>query len=414
MDTGRQEDEVMNERAINNLADISSAIPRRDLSLHFLENEALLFDKARQEIYGLNSAAAFIWCCLEDGLSGPGIIQALCDTFGLTEAKAGQHLASFVEQWRMMTPENGKAAPVDLKSLMPPLRAAAFPGAADSEHVVAAERNYRILDATISIRFATPELEEAIHPFIAHLETRPGAEPPVGLDVILDEDDIVFITEGCEIDRCCGPEHVTAYTKMCLLLLALDRSSDFCAVHAAALDADGRGLLMPGRSQSGKSTLAAALAAAGLRLMGDDTIVLAAETLDVRAVPFGISVKDGAWDALAARFPRLKDLPVHVRPDGKRVRYLLPDMIDPIRADHRVPVRWIVFPEYAADASNELIPLSRPTALSRMLRGVTALGNGLDSAKIDRLVQWIGAADCYILHLSSLDRAVGILTDLCQ
>jgi len=414
MDTGRQEDEAMSERAINNLADISSAIPRRDLSLHFLENEALLFDKARQEIYGLNSVAAFIWCCLEDGLSGPGIVRALCDTFALSEAKAGQHLASLLAQWRMMTPENGEVPPADLKSLMPPLRAAVFPGAAAVEQAVAAERHYRILDATIAIRFATPDLDQAIHPFIAHLAAKPGAAPTVGLDVVPDEDDIVFITEGREIDRCCGPEHVTAYTKMCLLLMALDRSSDFCAVHAAALDAGGRGLLMPGRSQSGKSTLAAALAAAGLRLMGDDTIVLAAETLDIRAVPFGISVKDGAWDVLAARFPRLRDLPVHVRPDGKRVRYLLPQMIDPIRVDHRVPVHWIVFPEYAADAGNELLPLSRPIALSRMLQGVTALGNGLDSAKIDRLVQWIGVADCHILRLSSLDRAVGILTELCR
>ena len=401
----------MNEQVASAGGEFFIPAAMRRASLHFLENEALLFDKAHQALYGLNASAAFIWCCLEDGMDARATIEGLQTTFELSPGQAQEQLASFLDQWRMLTPRDGVGEPVNLRSLMPPMQLADFPGAAMENDDLGVRRNYRILGINVAVRYATRALEEAIHPFISHFETGPDACSQVDLAVVPDGDDVVFVTEDREIERCSGLEHLTAYIKMCLLLIALDRSVDFCAVHAAALETDGRGLLLPGRSQSGKSTLAAALAAAGFGFLGDDTIVLAAETLEARAVPFGISVKDGAWDLLASRFPRLPDLPIHVRPDGKRVRYLLPDAL---RLESRVPVNWIVFPEYSAEADAELVPLSRPVALSQLLRGVTALGDGLTSAKVDRLVQWIGRADCYVLRLSSLDPAVALLADLCR
>jgi len=405
------ENETMNEQIASVGGEFFVPAATRQTSLHFLENEALLFDKARQSLYGLNATAAFIWCCLEDGMDARATIDSLQTTFALSPEQAREQLGCFLDQWRMLTPRDGSGEPLNLKSLMPPMQLADFPGSAMEDRDIGTRRNYRILDIDVAIRYAARSLEKAAHPFIAHFETGPGASPDVELAVIPDGDDVVFVTGEREIDRCSGVEHLTAYTKMCLLLVALDRSADFCAVHAAALETAGRGLLLPGRSQSGKSTLAAALAAAGFGFLGDDTIVLAADTLDARAVPFGISVKDGAWNLLASRFPCLPDLPIHVRPDGKRVRYLLPDAL---RLESHVPVKWIVFPEYSADAHAELVPVSRPAALSQLLSGVTALGDGLTSAKVDRLVQWIGRTECYVLRLSALEPAVALLADLCR
>lgn len=411
METDLPETEAMNGLVVSAGGEFFTPAATRHVSLHFLENEALLFDKTRQSLYGLNASAAFIWCCLEDGMDARATIEGLQTTFELSPEQAQEQLTSFLDQWRMLAPRDGGGEPVNLGSLMPPMQVADFPGAAPENHDLGIRRNYRILGTDVGVRYATRAFEEAIHPFISHFETDPDTRSEADLGVVPDGDDVVFITEDREIDRCAGLEHITAYTKMCLLLIALDRSADFCAVHAAALEAHGLGLLLPGRSQSGKSTLAAALAAAGFGFLGDDTIVLAADTLDARAVPFGISVKDGAWDILAARFPRLAGLPIHVRPDGKRVRYLLPDAL---RLESRVPVKWVVFPEYSAGADAELVPLSRPVALSQLLKSVTALGDGLTSAKVDRLVQWIAGIECYVLRLSSLDPAVALLADICR
>ena len=63
---------------------------------------------------------------------------------------------------------------------------------------------------------------------------------------------------------------------------------------------------MPADSGSGKSTLTAALVHAGLRYFSDDVVPLD-HGLRIRPMPLGISLKEGSWPVLAARYPELGD-----------------------------------------------------------------------------------------------------------
>ena len=56
--------------------------------LFIVDEEGLLFSAARGEIYRLNSAAAFVWCALEDGTTRPDLVTELCKRCQLTAEEA--------------------------------------------------------------------------------------------------------------------------------------------------------------------------------------------------------------------------------------------------------------------------------------------------------------------------------------
>jgi len=46
------------------------------VSLFLLEDEGILLSEGRQEIYALNTAATYVWCCLEEGMNSGQISAA--------------------------------------------------------------------------------------------------------------------------------------------------------------------------------------------------------------------------------------------------------------------------------------------------------------------------------------------------
>lgn len=69
-------------------------------------------------------------------------------------------------------------------------------------------------------------------------------------------------------------------------------------IHAAAVEHDGRAILLPGPPGSGKSTLVAALVRAGLGYLTDEAAALRLGSLEVRPYPKPISVKPGSQSGL--------------------------------------------------------------------------------------------------------------------
>jgi hypothetical protein len=146
--------------------------------------------------------------------------------------------------------------------------------------------------------------------------------------------------------------------------------------------------------------------------MSDDTVVLA-DTMEARPMPFALCLKEGAWPLLEARFPSLARIGEHRRLDGKRVRYLLPpDREKWVAPGSSAPVGWIVFLKREENARGDLVPLARADALTRLLSECVPLGDGLDGAKVDALVRWIGGIPCYELRYGELDGAVAGLNGL--
>jgi hypothetical protein len=219
----------------------------------------------------------------------------------------------------------------------------------------------------------------------------------------------IVACDGRPMARARAIDEIAPILKAEIVQEVLARVDYRLAVHAAALASGGRGLLLPGTSGRGKTTLAAALMAAGFSYLGDDTVLLDGEALHVRPIPLALATKSGAWPLLSGRYASLATQPIDHRPDGKRVRYLRPRAV----VTRPIPVAWIVFPDWH-DSDADLAPMPRIAALHQFLSGCYAPRRRLRTEDIASLIAWIGRVDCYRLASGDLDGAVRRLTRLCR
>ena len=144
------------------------------------------------------------------------------------------------------------------------------------------------------------------------------------------------------------------------------RPNQHLLLHAAAVERNGRCLVLPGKPGSGKSTLTASLVLHGWRLLSDELCVLPPGTQDALPVPRPIGLKDGSIEVIerlggAAR--------IGPRTPGTRKGTVahLPPPEDSVSRRHE-PARpsWIVFPRFRAGAETALREVSRPEAFLRV------------------------------------------------
>jgi hypothetical protein len=173
-------------------------------------------------------------------------------------------------------------------------------------------------------------------------------------------------------------------------------------------------LVLPGRAGSGKSTLTAALVDEGLEYLTDDLIMLDPDLNLMRGLPFSLSVKETGTEVLSGRFPYLGDLPLNVRPDSIRVRYLpLAQAQNGREPDRSFKMAWIVFPTYDPEGRDELQSIGAGAALVRLMESCTMM-RFVSTQSVGRLVALLARVPCFEMRVSSLDRAANELLALCQ
>src|SRR5207244_4456919 len=106
----------------------------------------------------------------------------------------------------------------------------------------------------------------------------------------------------------------------------------------------------------------------GFDYFSDELALLDETTLDVRRFPLGVGIKPGAVPVLAQLCPEVASLDVHLREDGKQVRYLIPPTHRRVSTDDARPARWLIFPRYQSDVHTELRPIAPSGALRRLLQ----------------------------------------------
>jgi hypothetical protein len=385
---------------------LEHVFPRDDISMHFLGNEAVLFDSRHQKMVVANEIAAAILGWAMDGTPEEGVVQRLADRFGLSDETAEEYVSDLIEQWRAQDRQNESSPPV----LRRPAEIAAVAGCLRQRRGRFAETGtYRLLDTTFCIRYATKTLHRTCHRMLLPFAVMEPAEADAHFDLFSVGDHLVVIEGDRLIHQCEAKSQAVPMIKASLIERALEDGADFCALHAGAVRRGAHGILLPGESGSGKSVLTAALVSEGFELLSDDTVVLSRPSLAMRSLPFGICIKEDAWQPLAGRFPALRKLSVHDRPDGKRVRYLsVPERAVGVTAPP-VSVSTVVFPRYDSEAATVLAPLDKNETLRRLMSGFQPMGPGLSAADVEHLLLWIENKSCYEFSISSLDDAVDLM-----
>jgi HprK-related kinase A len=182
-------------------------------------------------------------------------------------------------------------------------------------------------------------------------------------------------------------------------------SHQWLVVHSAVVEKDGVAALLPAAPGSGKSTLCAALAFSGWRLMSDEFALIDPASGELIALPRPISLKGASIDVMGSRVPALRFSPVLTDFDATTARHVAPPTDAVVNQRARARAAWVIVPKWTAGA-----PLSlEPTGRARMLAHLADSSfnyNLVGPAGFDRLAEIVDASECFKLTYSDLDDAL--------
>jgi hypothetical protein len=182
------------------------------------------------------------------------------------------------------------------------------------------------------------------------------------------------------------------------------------AFHAAMVAHGDRGLLLCAPRESGKSTLAAYLAAHGFELLADEPALLQLDSWSVQPLSLPISLKEGSWSCLDKEWPQLGDAPMHLRSDGVPIRLLhLPEQQispRPRRLTH------FLFPQYSPSSAIQPERLSPLKTLSLLNTGGMLFARHSTRENFESFLDLLFQTPASTLPFSSLDGAARALSQV--
>jgi hypothetical protein len=351
-----------------------------------IDGRALLFSASSQAIFELNDTAAEIWRTLVSGATPASIARGLMDC-GAPASQARAFVDAALGEWERLDLVHPALPPTSSRPDCP------------SQIVAVADLRVRI-----DYRQEQPCPAAAV---FRHLEAE-GEAADLRWEVVQAGSRLHLYREGDWVASC-SPDELPTSLKGHLLAEILNRGGYELAMHVAALVNGDRALLLSGRPGAGKTTLTLALVRGGFGFGGDDVTLLRSDGRCV-PLPFAPAVKGGAWRILEPHCPVLSSAPVFRRPDGRRVRYPVPEQaIRPAAYG----VGCIVLLDRRRGAAADLQRLDPAAALRGLLAGSFALGGGLTDGAFDVLARVLGSADVFRLTYWSLDDAVELLKKSC-
>ena len=185
----------------------------------------------------------------------------------------------------------------------------------------------------------------------------------------------------------------------------------YLSYHAAALERGGRALVMPAPPGSGKSTLSAALAHRGWRLMSDEITLYDLASQQVRGMGRPVNLKNASID-LIRRFAPQAEL---TQPVSDTTKGTLALMKAPGNSVVRVlePARpaWIIIPRYTPSAAPALAPL--PKARMLLLLAEQAFNYDIHGRQgFEATADLVERCECLEFTYSVLDEAVQCIDEL--
>lgn len=174
------------------------------------------------------------------------------------------------------------------------------------------------------------------------------------------------------------------------------QAQEYLMFHAAVLERSGRALLLPGVPGSGKSTLCAALAYRGWRLISDEFCLYRPESGEVTPIPRPIPLKNQSIAVFRVFAPEAELGPIFPKTRKGDVSHIKPPLDSLRRSGEPARPAWIVFPRYQPGSSAEL--QDSPKGLSFLKLAHSSFNYELQGAR-----GFKGAADlvnrCVTFHL---------------
>ena len=182
-------------------------------------------------------------------------------------------------------------------------------------------------------------------------------------------------------------------------------------VHAAGISINGKGLLFPGESGYGKTTLTIALLRAGVGYLSDDLVLLAREEDTVRML--GLPDEVDVTENTARMFPELA--PVLERParrDWPKRQLNVAEIYGAKYVADCAPAA-VICPRVAHADRTELEPISADEAFFELVPSVNLTEHRASQAHLNIIGDLLRQVPCYRMHTGrDLDTLCGRLTEL--
>ncbi len=185
----------------------------------------------------------------------------------------------------------------------------------------------------------------------------------------------------------------------------------YLIIHAAVVEKNGHGIIMPAPSGSGKSTLCAALVNRGWRLFSDELALVSLSDGLLVPLPRPVGLKNDSIDIIREFAPQA----VISRKAVDTAKGAVAHMKAPIASiQHSAELArpgWVIFPEYKQNANISLVPHSKAHACVYLAENAFNYNVlGVDGFRAVSAV--VDQCACYDFTYSSLDEAVDLFDSL--
>lgn len=185
----------------------------------------------------------------------------------------------------------------------------------------------------------------------------------------------------------------------------------YLIVHAGAAERGGRALLLPAPPGSGKSTLCAALAHRGWRLLSDELVLVRPRDGRVTPLPRPVSLKGQSIQVIRDYLPEATIGPATSDTRKGTIALVRPPRDAVARALEPADPAWIIFPSYQPQAPARLEPLPKARAFLRIAE--SCFNYSLHGARgFELLARLIDSCDSYEFSYSDLDQAITLFDSI--
>jgi HprK-related kinase A len=185
----------------------------------------------------------------------------------------------------------------------------------------------------------------------------------------------------------------------------------YLLLHSGAVESRGRAVLLPAMPGSGKSTLTAALALRGFRLLSDEFGVVRLSDSQLLPMLRPIALKNESIDLIARFAPQAVIGPRYDKTHKGTVAHLAPQLAHVDACHESAAPALIIFPRHDPSVALEMEPVPRARAFARL--AVNSFNYEiLGPVGFDALGKVVQSSTCYQLRYRELDRAVEAITEL--
>ena len=178
-------------------------------------------------------------------------------------------------------------------------------------------------------------------------------------------------------------------------------------IHAASLERNGMAVILPAPPGSGKSTLCAALALRGWRLLSDELTLIDPRSIAASALARPINLKNASIDLIREFEPASVWGPVTYDTAKGRITHLRPPMDSVKRMLETAQPRWIVFPRYVSGSDPLLTPRGKSLTFIHFAENAFNYST-LGETGFEVVSRLVDQCDCYDFTYSRLDDALEV------